>query len=368
MSRPSCSSTGSAKTKRLARAGTKTRRNPLQRLTDQWQAQLIEMGDTLPDVSRLALRNELLRKTFLGRNGNMSAALALMEEDFSAAVHTMAVPTHIIWGANDPIAPLRVGELLAGKLPNAELHVMPGVGHVPMSAAPEQLNRILNDALTRPPQPSRSHPPGPGTARDISCNKRRDRMTITGSYKHIRISHCSEVQLERVTAESIAVDESNVLLDNVRVKSSETAFDARDSVLRGTLVTLEGRPALRLSGSHLDLAGSTFLGDITGDSSASKLYLSVSQASGPAHTFSCTDSTSWARVPSDRHRAQRASPAGRSAPRASAPRRRPGPGWSTAGGPARRLARLARASGLGCGLRSARLSWRSRRRPGPNRR
>jgi pimeloyl-ACP methyl ester carboxylesterase len=49
--------------------------------------------------------------------------------DLSAALPGLAQPVLLIWGGEDPISPVAVGERLASLLPNARLHVVPGAGH-----------------------------------------------------------------------------------------------------------------------------------------------------------------------------------------------------------------------------------------------
>ena len=44
-------------------------------------------------------------------------------------VERIAAPTLLLWGDNDPISPLAVGEHLAQRLPDARLHVVKGGGH-----------------------------------------------------------------------------------------------------------------------------------------------------------------------------------------------------------------------------------------------
>ena len=44
-------------------------------------------------------------------------------------VERIAAPTLLLWGDNDPISPLAVGEHLAARLPQARLHVVKGGGH-----------------------------------------------------------------------------------------------------------------------------------------------------------------------------------------------------------------------------------------------
>lgn len=49
--------------------------------------------------------------------------------DMSARLAALKMPVLLLWGDNDPISPVRVGEHLAQLLPRATLHVLPGAGH-----------------------------------------------------------------------------------------------------------------------------------------------------------------------------------------------------------------------------------------------
>lgn len=54
-----------------------------------------------------------------------------------------APPTLVIWGARDPILPLRVGEMAAEDLPGARLEVIPTAGHFVHREQPEAVNALL---------------------------------------------------------------------------------------------------------------------------------------------------------------------------------------------------------------------------------
>ena len=47
----------------------------------------------------------------------------------SLPVENIKAPTFLLWGDADPISPVAVGRHLKGRLPNAELHVVPGGDH-----------------------------------------------------------------------------------------------------------------------------------------------------------------------------------------------------------------------------------------------
>lgn len=59
-------------------------------------------------------------------------------EELIAQYPTISVPTLIIWGRNDRVIPLLIGERLNRDIPNSELVVLDDVGHVPQEEKPEE--------------------------------------------------------------------------------------------------------------------------------------------------------------------------------------------------------------------------------------
>jgi pimeloyl-ACP methyl ester carboxylesterase len=59
------------------------------------------------------------------------------------------MPTLVIWGEKDSITPLRRGQELRRLLPNADLVVLPGIGHIPAIEDPESFNAALVAYLSR---------------------------------------------------------------------------------------------------------------------------------------------------------------------------------------------------------------------------
>lgn len=58
-------------------------------------------------------------------------------------------PTLLIWGREDSVTPLYVGEEFNKLLPNSELHVIDQCGHAPMMEVPDKFNSILKDFLDK---------------------------------------------------------------------------------------------------------------------------------------------------------------------------------------------------------------------------
>ncbi len=72
----------------------------------------------------------------LRRPGTYAAALAAVRgmhyEEVEDTYGTLTQPTLLLWGREDRVTPLEIGELLSRQLPGARLVVYPGCGHFPM--------------------------------------------------------------------------------------------------------------------------------------------------------------------------------------------------------------------------------------------
>jgi pimeloyl-ACP methyl ester carboxylesterase len=78
----------------------------------------------------------------------LTAARATATADLFQEAGQAAVPTLVVWGADDLIVPLEVGQRLATCMPAAQLCVVPGVGHQPMWEAPRVFNQVVAAFLT----------------------------------------------------------------------------------------------------------------------------------------------------------------------------------------------------------------------------
>lgn len=72
---------------------------------------------------------------------------------------TADVPTLIAWGSDDSIIPAAHAEVLREALPAARVEIFDGVGHFPMTEAPERFLDLLTDFLasTEPARLARTH-------------------------------------------------------------------------------------------------------------------------------------------------------------------------------------------------------------------
>lgn len=83
----------------------------------------------------------------LARPGTLAAALAAVRGQHYEAVEpkykTIEHPTLLLWGREDQVTPLWVGERLSRELPKATLLTYPGCGHFPMIEAKHASTRAL---------------------------------------------------------------------------------------------------------------------------------------------------------------------------------------------------------------------------------
>jgi pimeloyl-ACP methyl ester carboxylesterase len=67
--------------------------------------------------------------------------LNTINEDLQADAARITVPTKLIWGEYDTEAPVADGRLLAARIPQATLHIIPSAGHFVYVDAPRTSRR-----------------------------------------------------------------------------------------------------------------------------------------------------------------------------------------------------------------------------------
>jgi len=72
----------------------------------------------------------------------------VLAEQLDEQLHAVRCPVRLLWGAQDTAAPLAGGEHAAAVMPGAVLTVLPGVGHLVPSLAPQALRDEVVAALT----------------------------------------------------------------------------------------------------------------------------------------------------------------------------------------------------------------------------
>jgi pimeloyl-ACP methyl ester carboxylesterase len=223
---------------------------------DDWGDNLVEKITGLPDITRPISPYEDLWGLIMSDHSTLNAGMALTEENFSDAIYNLKVPTQIIWGENDPVAPIRTGQMLARRLPQAQLHILPGVGHTPMEDSDDAATflTVLDDALTTAPRPVAHDEPITFGKKDLHCKNKVDRK-FTGNYRNVIIENCSAVKLHDLSAEQMVIRNSIVEMTNVEIHAQDLALDVTNSDLVATAGEISGKTDIRADNSRIDMAG-----------------------------------------------------------------------------------------------------------------
>jgi pimeloyl-ACP methyl ester carboxylesterase len=110
----------------------------------------------LPPPAYLAGADEFVRiyRHARARVALLSAIRGLARDPvmpFWERVERVSAPTLILWGQEDRLVPVRLGRRLASVLRDAELAVLPGVGHVPQFEVPDLTGDLVRGFLDRVP-------------------------------------------------------------------------------------------------------------------------------------------------------------------------------------------------------------------------
>jgi pimeloyl-ACP methyl ester carboxylesterase len=90
---------------------------------------------------------EFPRRLALGRLCQQLNPLPLYQVE--SLLPQIQQPVSLIWGEQDRILPLRQAHWLKDRLPRAQLHLLPQVGHAPQEEAPAAVNKIIIAFLGR---------------------------------------------------------------------------------------------------------------------------------------------------------------------------------------------------------------------------
>jgi pimeloyl-ACP methyl ester carboxylesterase len=195
-----------------------------------------------------------LRETLLGGEPARIAALAVVNEDLSDALPKVQMPTLIVWGANDEVAPLRNGRALSWKLQHARMETLEGAAHMPWTEAPERLRALLEPFLAPGPPPAqRSVQPIAERRGDGRCRGERDRV-FEGEYERLTIEGCARATVRYARVRELRIVDSAVTIDDSVVGGGDVGLEARNSSIVMTGGGVYGRIAIMASASRLDLA------------------------------------------------------------------------------------------------------------------
>lgn len=83
----------------------------------------------------------------------LASTRATWTGDYRAELHSISVPTLVVCGELDPIAPVPLSEEIAAGIPEAQLEIVAGAGHVVNADAPAAFNTLLTNFLEHPHEP-----------------------------------------------------------------------------------------------------------------------------------------------------------------------------------------------------------------------
>jgi len=249
----------------------------------KWLGDLIISSENISLPVDEVLSSSAMRALFLRSNPSVVAALALLQEDFSLAIDEMHVPTSILWGEDDGVAPLRTGKLLYARLNGSSLDIISDAGHVPMKEQTSAFNRLLLSRLAQKVPDKRQTHESRMDAQNIECVSQKD-MRISGAYQNIVINNCTGVKIEHVTARQIHIENSEVDIYHSLIRSSQTGLVVINSTVSATALDIDAETGISASASKLDLAGVTITSNkeamVASGKKRSSALISVSKFQG----------------------------------------------------------------------------------------
>ena len=203
---------------------------------------------------QIILTSPQLRQRLLGADPAKIAGLAVVSEDLRGELPKVRAETLIVWGAQDTLAPLRTGKVLALRLPRARLTVIERAGHELMLEAPERFRAVLEPFLERGLPPAPAGPAAPLTKRgEGTCWNERNRV-FEGNYDKLTLDGCRGVQISNARVRELNVLDSTVTIDDSHIGGGETGLYALGSTVVMTGGRIEGNVAITALASRLDLA------------------------------------------------------------------------------------------------------------------
>ena len=200
------------------------------------------------------LSSPQLRDKMLGGDPAKIAGLAVVSDDLREVLPKVAVETLVVWGADDTIAPLRTGKVLAMKLPRARLTVIERAGHEVMLEAPLRFRAAVEPFLESGFAPAAAGPEVPLPQHgDAECRGRRDAL-FEGEYGRLTLEGCQEALIRNARVRELRVLNSSVTIDDSRLGGGKVGVYASGATIMMTGGRIEGDTAISARSSRLDLA------------------------------------------------------------------------------------------------------------------
>ena len=240
-----------------------------------------------PQAIEIALSSPITRKIFLDANPSRIAGLAMTQKDFSGLLKRVTIPTLIVWGDNDGIAPLRTGQMLDFLLPNSRLVVIPNAKHEPMIDTTARFNQLILNAATIPQPPVTNSQTFDKYQhhKDEQCNNQDD-VHYSGYYRRLVINNCHYVTIENAKINQLDITGSNVTITNSDIGGGKDALKVSASMIFATASKLHGIIPVHADDSRLDFAGVLITGrkQAFNSTTAFQITFSLCEVTSPQFT------------------------------------------------------------------------------------
>ena len=222
---------------------------------DSMLGRVISGVEALPFSEEIVLRTPALRQQLLRGDPIMIAAFALGQHNFSRALRTAPMPTLLLWGSEDKVAPLRTAQVASALMPQSRLELIAGAGHVPMSENPARFNAAVLEHLAGRELPARTPArSGPIEGQPQSCNGQAG-ARYTGDIPKLTLARCKGARISGARIGSLQVVDSDVEVVDTEIAGG---LHAQHSKVQLTGGSVAGAPPLSLEASEVDAAGTRF--------------------------------------------------------------------------------------------------------------
>ncbi len=229
---------------------------------DSFVRTILTRVESIPLSSELVLGVPGMRQRMLRGDANAIAAYALVEHDFSRALRDVRAPTLVIWGSEDRVAPLRTGQMAAALIPGARLAVIEGSDHTPMLNATARFNALVLDELEgRLALPPYALPRTAAEGDRVGRCSGQARQRFSGEYRELRLEQCSDVRITNARIGSLLAVQSTVRIVNSEIREWTDAKQSQLEFTAGSVRGTDGNPALALTATSVDAAGTRFEAD-----------------------------------------------------------------------------------------------------------
>ena len=242
---------------------------------------VLEKTSRVPLDPDLVLATAAARERFLAGDPSQIAALALVQFDFTRLLSKVDIPTWMIWGDQDQIAPLRIATILDWNLAHSQLNLLDGLGHVPMNEDPQRFSEALWQALQNEMDSEKKTVfTNAASMADAHCDNQQGRV-FRGDYATLKIHNCHDVVIADARILHLDSVDSKVTIERsiIGAGNQERAIRSLRSQMTLTGVDIRGDVGILADQSRLDLAGVRFIETpvaVAGEGNPSALLFSSS--------------------------------------------------------------------------------------------